>query len=536
MAASATAPQVLCADASCRVPLHPPLLQCAKCKAAAYCSKACQTRDWMAGHKRDCRQGAAATAARRALQVQVQAARQVQRPSRSSAQPVMMTNRQNRVCCTIEELVQAGNWWGLVAMEAKARTVAEELRVVRHPNAARIFGTLGRCCRALGQYTKAIELHEQRRVIAEEAGDRAEQGSACGDLGNLYNSLGQCAEAIELHEQRRAIAQEMGDRAGQGVACSGLGSCYMSWGQFAKAIELHEQHQAIAEEVGDRTGLGGTCANLGICYKSLGQYSKAIELHEQAWAIAEEVGDRDGLGKVCTNLGSCYKSLEQYEKAIELFKQGLEMCEELGDLDGTMQACRGLGESLTWLGDFTQAMQHHKRYWALAKQLGIAPQQALAALSCGNTLLTQALAEHQAAADGPLQMQKKSAEHLGEAQEWLKTALEGNKVAPILSIDLDVNLSLSCLAFVMSKITPSSGRFSEVSRLLQAEALKFLRAHLDLCVKHARDSCAGCWQRRGEDAPNLLTCGGCKVARSVLHLRISSLDHNTNLAMQLLFL
>ena len=36
--------------AGCRKALTPPLLQCAK--AAAYCSKACQTTAWKAGHKR----------------------------------------------------------------------------------------------------------------------------------------------------------------------------------------------------------------------------------------------------------------------------------------------------------------------------------------------------------------------------------------------------------------------------------------------------------------------------------------------------
>ena len=133
------------------------------------------------------------------------------------------------------------------------------------------------------------------------------------------------------------------------------------------------------------------------------------------------------------------------------------------------------------------------------------------------TLWTQGLAEHQAAiaaADGSLQMQTQNAERLGEAHQWLRTALDRNTVAPIITTDLDATLSLSCLAFFTSQ---------------EAEALKYLHAHLDMCVKNARDSCAGCWQRRGEDAP-MSTCSGCKVARSVLHLGISCLNHNTYLA------
>ena len=189
-----------------------------------------------------------------------------------------------------------------------------------------------------------------------------------------------------------------------------------------------------------------------------------------------------------------------------------------------MHACRGLGESLTRLGYYAQAIQHHKKHWALSEQLGIASHQAKAALNIGVTLWTQGLAEHQAiaAADGGLQMQKQSAARLDEAQEWLTTALDRNTVSLITSTGLDATLNLSCVAFLTSQ---------------EAEALKYLHAHLDLCVKKARDSCAGCWQRRGEDAPmSESTCSGCKVARSVLHLRISSLNYNTYLAIQLLFL
>jgi tetratricopeptide (TPR) repeat protein len=470
------APQaLLCADASCCAPLRPPLLQCAKCKAAAYCSKECQIRHWKAGHKRDCGQGAAATAARRVLQVQVQAAQQAQHPSRSSARPVM-TNRQKRVCNKIDELAQARNWRGLAAMEPEARSVADELRVAQPAVVALIYGNLGICYRSLGQYAKAIKLYEQERKISEVVGHRAGQGRASSGIGNCYHSLGQFDKAIEQHKQHRAIAEELGDRAGQGSACSGLGSCYRSLGQYTKAVELHEQDRAIAEEVGDRAGQGRACGNLGVCYHSLEQYEKAITLHEQSLMIREELGDPHSL----------------------------------------MQASRGLGMSLTRLGCYAQALKHHKQQWALSEQVGNASHQATAALNIGVTLWTQGLAEHQAiaAADGSLQMQTQNAERLDEARQWLTTALDRNTVAPIIATELDATLSLSCLTFFTSQ---------------EAEALKYLHAHLDLCVKHARDACAGCWQRRGEDTP-MSTCSGCKVARSVLHLRISSLNHNTYLA------
>ena len=44
----------LCDCADCCVQLQRPILRCAKCKTAAYCSKPCQSKAWKAGHNRKC--------------------------------------------------------------------------------------------------------------------------------------------------------------------------------------------------------------------------------------------------------------------------------------------------------------------------------------------------------------------------------------------------------------------------------------------------------------------------------------------------
>ena len=44
----------LCDCADCCIQLHRPILRCAKCMNAAYCSKTCQSKAWKAGHKREC--------------------------------------------------------------------------------------------------------------------------------------------------------------------------------------------------------------------------------------------------------------------------------------------------------------------------------------------------------------------------------------------------------------------------------------------------------------------------------------------------
>ena len=44
----------VCDWADCSIQLQQPILRCAKCSNAAYCSKPCQSKAWKAGHKREC--------------------------------------------------------------------------------------------------------------------------------------------------------------------------------------------------------------------------------------------------------------------------------------------------------------------------------------------------------------------------------------------------------------------------------------------------------------------------------------------------
>ena len=165
------------------------------------------------------------------------------------------------------------------------------------------------------------------------------------------------------------------------------------------------------------------------------------------------------------------------------------------------------------LGNYAQAIKHHSKYWDLSQQLGDTGLVFQAALNMGVTLWTQGLAEHHAAiaaaqaSDGDLQVQKQSAERLGKARNCLTAALHRH---PAVTGRLDATLHLSYVAFFKGQ---------------EAEALKYLHAHLDTCVQNAKHWCAGCGQTRGEDAP-MLKCGECKVARSVLHLLIHAPSHH----------
>ena len=82
----------------------------------------------------------------------------------------------------LQELQDARNWRGVVALEKEALALARELRGADSETVSAILNVLGNAFEATGDYGRARELHEQRRAMAEALGDRAGVAAACGNL------------------------------------------------------------------------------------------------------------------------------------------------------------------------------------------------------------------------------------------------------------------------------------------------------------------------------------------------------------------
>ena len=186
------------------------------------------------------------------------------------------------------------------------------------------YGNLGITYQPLGDYTKAIESHENFLKIAKEIGDRAKEGAAYGNIGTAYQLLGDYKKAIEYHGKDLKIAEEIGNREGEGAAYGNLGNAYQSLGDYQKAIEFHEKYLKIAKEIGDRAGEGVASGNLGNASQSLCDYQKAPEYHEKHLKIAREIGNRRDEGIAYHNIGRGFFSLQQFENAADNFDGAVE--------------------------------------------------------------------------------------------------------------------------------------------------------------------------------------------------------------------
>ena len=100
--------------------------------------------------------------------------------ARAAAGP---TAQQQRLLERLQDLQDAGNWLGVVALEHEALALARELRGADPGLAGKIHSVLGHGFHNVGDYGRAREMHEQDRAICEALGDRAGVARACANLG-----------------------------------------------------------------------------------------------------------------------------------------------------------------------------------------------------------------------------------------------------------------------------------------------------------------------------------------------------------------
>ena len=182
---------------------------------------------------------------------------------------------------------------------------------------------------SLGEYTRALELHQQALAIFRELSWPVELLVALTNTGTAYGNVGEHDRALELHQEALAIARAAGLRAAEKSVLNNIGVTYREQGDYTRALELMQQALAIVREQGDRRGEAISLGNIGAVHDNLGQHARAVELHQQALAIARELGDPSAEATFLSNLGDSYEQLGDLARAMDLYRQALAIGEDV---------------------------------------------------------------------------------------------------------------------------------------------------------------------------------------------------------------
>jgi tetratricopeptide (TPR) repeat protein len=235
---------------------------------------------------------------------------------------------------------------------------------------ARILTLLGYSQRAMGQYDRSLQFHQQALEIARNAGDRPCEIANLNHLSRTFVASENYAEAINNSQRALILSRQAGDRTGEANALVNLGYSEVMQAQQLKEIEPETYEMAISylqqglklsEQLGDIQSKALCVSSLGIAYLVTEQPQLAIKHLEDGFNTAQTSGDLYLQGLNLANLAEANYSMASFTRAIYTGCLGMYLLNQI-----TSQEWRKAAALLTILQGqmgaeaFNNALQQHR--------------------------------------------------------------------------------------------------------------------------------------------------------------------------------
>ncbi|BAY24245.1 TPR repeat-containing protein [Calothrix sp. NIES-2100] len=211
-------------------------------------------------------------------------------------------------------------------------------RVEKTQEKARILTLLGYSQRALGQYQRSIEFHQQALEIARSAGDRPCEIANLNHLSRTYVQEQDYVEAINHSQRALILSRQVGDRPGEANALINLGYSEVMHAQeleqlepetYEMAINYLQQGLKLTEQLGDIQSKALCFSSLGIAHLVIGQPQNAIKYLEEGFKTAQLSGDLYLQGRNLAYLAEAYYQLQNFEKTVYTGSLGMYLLEQI---------------------------------------------------------------------------------------------------------------------------------------------------------------------------------------------------------------
>lgn len=203
---------------------------------------------------------------------------------------------------------------------------------------ARVLTLLGYSQRALGNYDRSIEFHQQALEIAQSANDQPCVIANLNHLSRTYVTQKNYTDAIGQSQRALVLARQVGDRLGEANALTNLGySEVLSARQLERiepescemAISYLQQGLALSEKLGDRQSQSLCYNSLGIAYVILEQPEAAIPYLEKGVQTAQMSGDFYLQGLNFAYLAEAHYGLGHREQAVAAAFLGMYLLDQI---------------------------------------------------------------------------------------------------------------------------------------------------------------------------------------------------------------
>lgn len=203
---------------------------------------------------------------------------------------------------------------------------------------ARILTLLGYSQRALGQYQRAGEFHQQALEIARKADDLPCEIANLNHLSRTCVAQKIYAEAINYSQRALILSRGAGDRLGEANALANLGYSEVFQAKlleqiapetYETAIHYLQQGLKLSEQLGEIQSQALCFSSLGIAHLVLSQPQEAIKYLENGLQAAQLSGDLYLQGLNLANLAEANYGLQSIDKAVYTGCLGMYLLEQI---------------------------------------------------------------------------------------------------------------------------------------------------------------------------------------------------------------
>ncbi|MDJ0735874.1 MAG: tetratricopeptide repeat protein [Nostocaceae cyanobacterium] len=190
---------------------------------------------------------------------------------------------------------------------------------------ARILTLLGYSQRALGDYARSLEFHQQALEIARNAGDRPCEIANLNHLSRTCVAQQNYGTAIDHSQRALILSRQAGDKTGEAYALVNLGYSEVMQAQqqeqrepetYEMAINYLKQGLRLSEQLGDVQSKALCLSSLGIAYQVIGESLNSVKYLEDGFKTAQISGDLYLQGLNLANLAQTNYSLANFSRAI----------------------------------------------------------------------------------------------------------------------------------------------------------------------------------------------------------------------------
>lgn len=231
------------------------------------------------------------------------------------------------------------SFWGSYLRDALDYLDAPLNTVPGTQEKARILTLLGYSQRAMGNYSRSLNFHEQALEIARSGEDIPCEIANLNHLARSHVQNKNYAEAINYGQRALILSRQKGDKTGESNALVNLGYSEVMQARqrenlepeiYESAINYLKQGLKVAEKLEDLATQSLCFSSLGIAHLVIAEHQTAIKYLEMGFRNAQITGDLYTQGCNLVYLSETYYQLLNFEKAVYTGSLGVYLLEQIG--------------------------------------------------------------------------------------------------------------------------------------------------------------------------------------------------------------